>query len=175
MHFKSAGAVALAIGALLLPTAAMAQDAETPPPVQLGNGEKNWIIVDGIERSNASTYTEVRATNDAQALRRGDGVTLTIPEVHIEGDGWLVMHPFVGGKPSGTYVAGYTFVESGTNTDVAITLNPAPASGDMYVVMLHKDANEDRVFDFVFVAENVVEDEAVFEGTTMIAHIVAVP
>ncbi|MEM8724688.1 MAG: hypothetical protein AAGE86_04110 [Pseudomonadota bacterium] len=161
--------------ALVCSGSASAQDEAASSGISLGNGEKNWIKVDGIERAKASTYTEVRATSDAQALRRGDGVTLTIPEVHIEGDGWLVMHPFIGGSPSGTYVAGYTFVESGTNTDVAITLNPAPASGDMYVVMLHKDANKDRVFDFVFVAENVVEDEAVFEGSTMIAHIVAVP
>ena len=109
------------------------------------------------------------------AVRRGDGTTLTFSEVHIEGDGWLVMHPFVDGKPSGTHVAGFAFVEDGTNTDVKITLNPAPAAGDAYVVMLHSDADNDRVFDFVFVAENVVEDVAVFEGNKMIAHIITVP
>ncbi|MEL6529789.1 MAG: hypothetical protein AAGK01_03890 [Pseudomonadota bacterium] len=157
------------------PIAAAQEENAAPPAITLGNGEKNWIIVEGITRSDASPYTELRATSERQAIRRGDGVTLTIPEVHIDGDGWLVMHPFIGGKPSGTYVAGYSFVESGTNSDVAITLNPAPASGDRYVVMLHKDADNDRVFDFVFVAENVVEDEAVFEGSTMIAHVVAIP
>lgn len=166
---------AVALGTSFFPFAASAQDADEPPAIQLGNGEKNWIIVEGMKRKAASTYTEVRTTSDRQHLRRGDGVTLTIPEVHIDGDGWLVMHPFIGGAPSGTYVAGYTFVEDGTNKDVEITLNPAPAKGDRYVVMLHKDADNDRVFDFVFVAENVVEDEAVFEGRTMIAHIVEVP
>jgi len=167
---------ALAIAALVASPAAIAQDAESAPPaIQLGNGKANWIIVDGLKRDDTSTYTEVRTTSEAQALRRGNGVTLTIPEVHIDGDGWLVMHPFIGGKPNGTYVAGYSFVASGTNKDVKITLNPAPASGDQYVVMLHKDVNKDRVFDFVFVKENVVEDEAVFEGRTMIAHVVAVP
>jgi len=164
-----------AVAAFGFTTTVTAQDTEAPPAIQLGNGEANWIIVDGISRNDTSTYTEVRATSETQALRRGDGVTLTIPEVQIDGDGWLVMHPFIGGKPSGTYVAGYAFVASGANKDVKITLNPAPASGDQYVVMLHKDANRDRVFDFVFVKENVVEDEAVFEGRTMIAHIVAVP
>ena len=165
----------LTLAAAILPYSANAQDAQSPPAIQLGNGEKNWIIVDGIERADKSTYTEVRATSDRQHLRRGDGLTLTIPEVHIDGDGWLVMHPFIGGKPSGTYVAGYAFVENGTNTNVQITLNPAPTEGDRYVVMLHKDKDKDRVFDFVFVAENVVEDEAVFEGRTMIAHIISVP
>lgn len=173
MATKWIGAFALA--AMHFSTGSFAQDAEPQSGIQLGNGEQNWIVVDGIKRGDPSTYTEVRATSDRQQMRRGDGVTLTIPEVHIDGDGWLVMHPFIGGEPSGTYVAGYSFVESGTNKDVRITLNPAPASGDRYVVMLHKDADGDRVFDFVFVAENVVEDEAVFEGRTMIAHIVAVP
>ncbi len=173
MNFKSTSA--LAIPALFLSPAATAQDTEAPPAIELGNGEKNWIIVEGLSRADASTYTEVRATSETQALRRGDGVTLTIPEVHVDADSWLVMHPFIGGKPSGTYVAGYSFVEAGTSKDVKITLNPAPASGDQYVVMLHKDVNRDRVFDFVFVKENVVEDEAVFEGRTMIAHIVTVP
>ncbi len=167
--------VLTAVSLVLSAPAASAQDADAPPAIQLGNGEKNWIIVDGIERSSASTYTEVRTTNDRQHLRRGDGVTLTVPEVQIDGDGWLVMHPFIDGKPSGTHVAGYSFVESGKNENVAITLNPAPSAGDRFVVMLHKDANEDRVFDFVFVAENVVEDEAVFEGRTMIAHVITVP
>ena len=173
MTIRMAGA--LAVAALLCSTTTIAQDAETYPAIAFGNGAKNWIVVEGIERTDASTYTELRATSDRQHLRRGDGVTLTIPEVHIDGDGWLVMHPFIDGKPSGTYVAGYTFVESGTSKDVQITLNPAPTAGERYVVMLHKDADNDRVFDFVFVAENVVEDEAVFEGRTMIAHIVAVP
>ncbi len=173
MASKNTGTLALA--ALLLSTAANAQDADAPSAIQLGNGEKNWIIVEGIVRTATSTYTEIRTTNGRQHLRRGDGVTLTVPEVQIDGDGWLVMHPFIDGKPSGTHVAGYAFVESGKNENVAITLNPAPAAGDRYVVMLHKDADNDRVFDFVFVAENVVEDEAVFEGRTMIAHVIAVP
>ena len=155
-----------------------AQDAgeEAAPAMTIGNGEANWITVDGLRRAYSQTYVEQRLTDEMTALRRGDGVTLVVPEVHIEGDGWLVMHPFIGGAPNGDYVAGYTFVESGTNTDVAITLNPAPKSGDMYIIMLHSDVDEDRVFDFVFVEDGInVEDRAVFEGNMMVAHAVAVP
>ena len=165
-------AVTLGIGA-----AATAQEqSDAAPAMSIGNGEANWIVVDGLKRAYSETYVEQRLTNETTALRRGDGVTLVVPEVHIEGDGWLVMHPFIGGSPNGDYVAGYTFVESGTKRDVAITLNPAPKSGDMYIIMLHSDVNEDRVFDFVFVEDGInVEDRAVFEGSVMVAHAVAVP
>lgn len=158
-------------------SAALAQEETEPPAVTLGNGEKNWIVVDGVTRAETTkTYTEQRITGERAMIRRGDGVTLTFPEVHLEGDGWLVMHPFIDGAPNGDYVAGYTFVERGTNKDVSITLNPAPDAGDMFIVMLHSDTNQDRVFDFVFVEDGVnVEDRAVFEGAMMVAHVIAVP
>ena len=163
-------AAAFAVG---LGTAAIAQDA---PAIELGNGEKNWIMVDGLTRSADSTYTEKRITSGGSAVRRGDGATLTFKEVHIEGDGWLVLHPFIDGKPNGDWVAGYSFVESGTNWDVAITLNPAPKPGTMFLVMLHSDSNSDGVFDFVFVEDGInVEDRAVFEGNRMVAHVFAAP
>ena len=45
----------------------------------------------------------------------------------------------------------------------------------MFIVMLHSDVDRDQTFDFVFVDENKVEDEAVFEGTKMIGHAIAAP
>ncbi len=164
------------LGAIALSPSAIAQEEPAPSGVTLGNGEANWIIADDVTRSaETKTYTEQRITQDRAAIRRGDGTTLTFSEVHIDGDGWLVMHPFIGGQPNGDYVAGYTFVESGTNKDVAITINPAPDTGDMFIVMLHKDSDNDGVFDFVFVDDTNVEDRAVFEGNRMIAHAIAVP
>jgi len=168
-------AIVLAL-AIALGTAANAQEASEAPSMTLGNGEANWIKVDDVTRSADSTYTEQRITTERSAVRRGDGTTLTFSEVHIDGDGWLVIHPFIDGKPNGDYVAGYTFVESGTSKDVSVTINPAPESGTMYIVMLHSDSNSDGIFDFVFVDDGVnVEDRAVFEGSRMIAHIFAVP
>lgn len=166
-------AIGLIVG---LETAGSAQDDAAPPTITLGNGEANWIIVDDVTRSSDSPYTEQRITSGSAGIRRGDGTTLTFSQVHIDGNGWLVIHPFIEGKPNGDYVAGYSFVESGTNTDVAVTINPAPDPGTMYLVMLHSDSNSDGVFDFVFVEDGVnVEDRAVFEGTRMIAHVFAVP
>lgn len=162
--------LALALG---VSGTALAQEA---PAIELGNGEKNWIMVDGLTRSADTTYTEQRITSGSSAVRRGDGTTLTFSEVHIDGDGWLVLHPFMDGKPNGDWVAGYTYVEEGTNKDVAITLNPAPKPGTMFLVMLHSDSNQDGVFDFVFVEDGInVEDRAVFEGNRMIAHVFAAP
>lgn len=45
----------------------------------------------------------------------------------------------------------------------------------MYVAMLHSDVNNDETFDFVFVDELNVADKAVFEGKTMIAHVIKAP
>jgi len=152
-----------------------AQEESAAPAITLGNGEANWIVVDDVTRSADATYTEQRITSDSAAVRRGDGATLAFSQVQIEGDGWLVLHPFIDGRPNGDWVAGYAFVESGTNTDVSITINPAPESGTMFLVMLHSDSNSDGVFDFVFVDDTHVEDRAVFEGNRMIAHVFAVP
>ena len=41
--------------------------------------------------------------------------------------------------------------------------------------MLHSDVNENGEFDFVFVDDVNVLDKAVFESTTMIAHVFAAP
>ena len=50
-----------------------------------------------------------------------------------------------------------------------------PEPGEMFIVMLHRDVNENQVFDFVFVDERNVLDKAVFEGSKMIAHHFAAP
>jgi len=140
-----------------MPDTKAVPDAPTQPAVQkvtLGNGEANWIIVEGASRDHA---------------------TLSFREVHIDGNGWLVMHPFKDGKPVGEIYVGATYVESGDNQNVKITVDPEPTTGDMFIVMLHRDVNENQEFDFVFVDEVNVLDKAVFEGTKMIAHAIQAP
>ena len=127
--------------------------AEAPKPTT-GNGEANWIVTDGATR---------------------DGATFSFREVRIDGNGWLVMHPFKDGKPVGDVYVGATYLEDGESRDVAITVDSVPEPGDMFIVMLHRDVNENRVFDFVFVDERNVLDKAVFEGTKMIGHPFAAP
>lgn len=124
------------------------------PKITLANGEKNWITVDGISR---------------------DGKTLTVPEVHIDGNGWLVMHPFEGGKPNGDKYVAASYVKSGTSKDVQITVHKGVKTGEKFIVMLHRDLNENKVLDFVFVSDTGVMDEAVFESSTMVAHVIAAP
>ena len=122
--------------------------------ITLGNGEKNWIIVEGVTRNNS---------------------TLTFPEVNIDGNGWLVIHPFEDGKPNGDKYVGATFLKDGNNKDVEIKVHKGLDSGEMIIVMLHSDSNANKVFDFVFIDEVNVMDRAVFEGTKMIADAIAVP
>lgn len=146
------GLVAADSTAVTADAAPRSQDSVAPKrsEISVGNGEANWIITDGSSR---------------------DGATFVFPEVQINGNGWLVMHPFEDGKPNGDIYVGATYVSSGNNNNVEITLDHEPSSGDMYIVMLHRDVDEDQNFDFVFVGDTgQVEDKAVFEGTTMIGH-----
>ena len=144
----------LACASEVAPQSEQLMPAATKPKITLGNGAANWIVTEGATRQ---------------------GATFTFREVQIDGDGWLVMHPFKDGKPVGAVYVGATYIKDGVNRDVAIRVDEAPEPGTMYLVMLHLDVNENQEFDFVFVDERNVLDKAVFEGTTMIAHPIAAP
>ena len=147
----------LLIAVLGLATIASAEVPGQPddkPKVTSGNGEANWIMADGVTRK---------------------GSTFTFREVKIEDDGWLVLHPFRDGKPYGQIYVGSTFLEGGRHVNVEISVPVEPEPGKMFLVMLHSDVNKNKEFDFVFVDEHNVLDEAVFEGATMIAHPFATP
>ena len=122
--------------------------------ISIGNGENNWIDVEGLTR---------------------DGSTLTFSEIKIAADGWLVVHPFQNGAPNGDRVVAVTQLEAGTNKDVSITVHKGLSSGEMMIVMLHSDSNNNGDFDFIFIDDRNVMDLAVFEGSTMIGHAVAAP
>jgi hypothetical protein len=148
---------------LLLPTTAWAGEPEAAsasaaaaPKLEMGNGESNRIETIGFTR---------------------DGRTFSFREVEVAGDSWLVLHPFRDAKPVGEIYVGATYVESGVNRDVSVTVQtaPEPQQGTPFLVMLHRDVNEDGTFDFVFVDERNVRDAAVFEGHKMIAHVIAAP
>lgn len=124
--------------------------------IRRGNGEANWIKTDGVTR---------------------DGDTFTFSEVKIEENGWLVLHPFKDGKPVGKIYVGAQYVPAGLHRNVSISVDtaPVPEPGQMFIVMLHSDVNNDRTFDFYFVDELNVADKAVFEGNTIIAHAIKAP
>ena len=128
--------------------------ADEAPQITLGNGEKNWIIVDDATRT---------------------GSTLTFSEVQINGNGWLVMHPFEDGKPNGDKYVAATYLNDGQNKDVAIKVHKGIETGEMFIIMMHRDINENKTLDFVFVNETEVMDKAVFEGSKMIAHVIPSP
>ena len=142
--------------AMLIPlvfTAMNALGEETSKPT-MGNGDSNWIDVQGVTRH---------------------GSVLTFPEVQIDGNGWLVIHPFENGAPNGDKYVASTYLDSGKNTDVDIEVFKGLETGEMFIVMLHRDVNENKVLDFVFVDDQNVLDVAVFEGSTMIGHAIPAP
>ena len=122
--------------------------------ITLANGIENWIIIDDMQRDQSQ---------------------LLFKEVNIEADGWLVLHPFKEGRPNGDIYVGASFLEAGINKDVTVTIDENAAEQEQFLVMLHGDVNHNQEFDFVFVDERNVVDRAVFEGNTMIAHILTVP
>lgn len=124
------------------------------PEFSMGNGIKNWIDVAGVTRS---------------------GSTLSFPEVQIDGNGWLVIHPFENGAPNGDKYVAKTYVENGQNTNVDIEVLKGLAAGEMFIVMLHRDANENKELDFIFIDDTNVMDRAVFEGPRMIGHALPAP
>ena len=145
-----------ALTLLSLTAQAAEPKADAAPRPQLGNGEENRIVVEGMKHG---------------------GRTFTFPEVEIAKPGWLVLHPFGEGKPRGEIYVGATYLPAGVSRDVSIdvTTAPEPASGTMFLVMLHSDSNDDGTFDFFFVDERNVADVAVFEDSTMIAHVIQTP
>jgi hypothetical protein len=153
MIFRASLAMTLAV---LLPMSFAGAETQKPAPApfSMGNGDSNWIQTEDASRQ---------------------GKILTFKEVHIEGNGWLVMHPFEDGAPNGDKYVAATYLDSGTNKDVDIEVYRGVSSGEMFVVMLHRDLNENGVFDFVFIDEQNVMDRAVFEGSRMIGHAVPAP
>lgn len=153
---KNANIFQLALGIVavgLSSNVALAQSDATPQ-ISIGNGDKNWISTEDVKRV--------------------DG-TLTFSEVQIDGNGWLVIHPFENGAPNGDKYVASTYLKDGTNTNVDIKVHKGLSTGEMFIVMLHRDVNENQVLDFVFVDERNVMDTAVFEGSTMIGHAIPAP
>ncbi len=143
--------VLIGLAFLFLQTIVQGQDKSQ---ITMGNGENNSITLEEIKR---------------------DGPILTFSNITIEGDGWVVIHPFEEGKPNGDKYVGATYVKNGDNKNVAVKVHKGLESGEMVIVMLHSDSNPNKFFDFVFVDEVNVMDKAVFEGNKMIAHAIAVP
>jgi len=129
-------------------------EAHAKSEFSMGNGTKNWIDVAGVTRN---------------------GSVLNFPEVQIDGNGWLVVHPFENGAPNGDKYVGKTYVQNGTNTDVDIDVLKGLTEGEMFIVMLHRDLNENKELDFIFIDDTNVMDRAVFEGPRMIGHAIPAP
>jgi len=122
--------------------------------ISMGNGSQNWITVDDVKRA---------------------GSVLTFSEIQIDGNGWLVIHPFENGAPNGDKYVAATYLKSGINADVEIEVIKGLEPGEMFIAMLHRDSNENQILDFIFVDERNVMDLAVFEGSTLIGHALAAP
>ena len=124
------------------------KEPKIPPrdQITMGNGTDSYIVADNFLQS---------------------GSTFTFKEVKIKGIGWVVMHPFKDGKPHATVYVGASYVKHGMNKNVQVTVDNAPKPGENYILMLHWDVNQDKIFDF---GDGInVPDAPLFEGNQMVA------
>lgn len=117
-----------------------------PSKIITGNGENNYIKLENASRK---------------------GSVFTFSEVMIAQKGFLVMHPFRNGQPVQTEYVGAVPVPMGLSLNVEIPVTVDVESGDKFIVMLHKDMNQDGEFDF---GDGItVPDAPVFEGYRLVA------
>ncbi|MEP2990743.1 MAG: hypothetical protein ABJL11_17640 [Parasphingorhabdus sp.] len=175
MHINRA--LSFVISLIFLSGTALAEETVKKPQMTMGNGNANAIQVSGLSRQKQeSIASEVRVDGTNVSTLRANTTAITFPEVTIEKAGWLVLHPVIDGRPDGDIVSGFTYLDPGKSENVTIKIQHPAGTGDKFLVMLHGDVDQDRVFDFVFVEDGInVEDTAVFEGTRMIAHVIALP
>ena len=139
---------------LLLTSLSLKAEEPKKAEFSMGNGDRNWIDVAGVSR---------------------DQSVLSFPEVQIDGNGWLVVHPFEDGKPNGDKYVAKTYLKDGKNENVDIDVLKGLTEGEMFIVMLHRDLNENKELDFIFIDDTNVMDRAVFEGSRMIGHAIPAP
>ena len=94
--------VIIGVAALIFGFSVAQAQSDSAAQRSIGNGEKNWITIEGVQRQ--------------------DG-TLTFSEVQIDGNGWLVIHPFEDGAPNGDKYVASAYVKNGTNSNVSIKVH----------------------------------------------------
>ena len=103
--------VIIGVAALIFGFSVAQDQSDSAAQGSIGNGEKNWITIEGVQRQ--------------------DG-TLTFSEVQIDGNGWLVIHPFEDGAPNGDKYVASAYVKNGTNSNVSIKVHKGLETGEMF-------------------------------------------
>ena len=76
------------------------------------------------------------------------GKTVTVEEVTLEADGFLVVHAMKDGKPVVPASLGHVALKAGTHKNVVIELSEATKSGDTVLTMLHTDGGTMGTYEF---------------------------
>jgi hypothetical protein len=76
-----------------------------------------------------------------------DGKTVTVDEVAIPHDGFVVINAPTDGKPAAPQHIGFTRVKAGFHQNVDIKLDRTPKPGATYVAMLYNDSGQTGKFE----------------------------
>lgn len=96
----------------------------------------------------------------------GENNMVTVAEVVSPTQGWVVIHLDQDGSPGS--VAGYAMVDSGTNSNVMVEVDPATVT-DMLYAMLHSDTGVMGEYEFPDADPPVTDEEgnAVMQSFTV--------
>lgn len=114
----------------------------------------------GQAQAPAATQSPAPAPTQAPAAQPAGGTAsidvsdqpldnghITLKSVMALQDGWIAVHSNTADNKPGP-VIGHAAVKAGMNSNVEITLNPAPKAGDKVWPMLHIDAGQKGVYEF---------------------------
>ncbi len=88
------------------------------------------------------------AADEIMAGPQPGGNSVTVDEVTISKDGWLVVHAIKDGKPVVPASIGRVPLKAGTTKNVTVPLDVMVKPGDKVLTMLHVDAGKAGVFEF---------------------------
>ena len=156
----------------------VAQLSEYEEPILdiAANGQNVWVV--------GARGLISRSTDGGQNVEEVEIRDVTLPKTEFPGAqtaDWyfgvsnldsetIEFTAFKDGKPDGYVYVAHQYLLDGVTEDVSIKVDYEPAQGEMFIVMLHRDMNENRKFDFLRIGDGHVLDKAVFEGSTMIGH-----
>lgn len=130
---------------------------------QQDGGQQDGGQDDGGQQDGGDNDATPSANNtvsaDDQVLDAAASNEVTIASVHLENDGFVVIHEDDNGAPGA--VIGHHQAQAGDNADIVVTLDRNVENGETLYAMLHDDSNSNDTYDFVSAGD---EDGPLLDG-----------
>ena len=108
-----------------------------------------YFTIPGAEQGNTTPPTSSGMLAEENAiiiLDQKPGTEITASLVQLAGPGYLVIHEASNGQPGAT-LGSSALLGVGENTNVSITLSRPMRDGEIFIAMLHAEADGNGAFD----------------------------